>query len=168
MGKDLKPYKDFKPFDGYPVRALSFNPRSSHFLAVCNNAQAKVYTSEGVRKKTTARGDMYLRDMNNTRGHVAALTDGQWNPCSKSQFVTSSSDGTLRLWDMYSANTGLDQCIAQSSLFKCRNEKGQKVEMNAVSFSGNGNLVIGGTEQGQIQIFDIKKAGGSFGTRPQI
>ena len=108
MGRDLKPYKDFKPFDGYPVRALSFNSRSSHFLVVCNSAKAKVYTSEGVRKKTTTRGDMYLRDMNNTRGHVAAITDGQWNPCSKSQFVTSSSDGTLRLWDMYSANTGLD------------------------------------------------------------
>ena len=28
----------------------------------------------------TIRGDMYIQDMANTKGHVAALTDGKWNP----------------------------------------------------------------------------------------
>ena len=36
MNRNLKPYKDFKPFDGHPIRALSFNPSSSHFLCCCH------------------------------------------------------------------------------------------------------------------------------------
>lgn len=37
MNRNLKPFKDFKPFDGHPVRTLSFNPSGSHFLCCCGN-----------------------------------------------------------------------------------------------------------------------------------
>ena len=76
MNRNLKPFKDFKPFDGHPVRTLSFNPNGTHFLCCCGNNQAKIYNSEGVRKKTTIRGDMCLLDMANTKGHVASINDG--------------------------------------------------------------------------------------------
>ena len=90
MNRNLKPYKDFKPFDGHPIRALSFNPSSSHFLCCCGNNQAKVYNSDCVRKKTTIRGDMYLQDMANTKGHVASINDGKWHPKNDQLFITGS------------------------------------------------------------------------------
>jgi WD repeat-containing protein 70 len=37
MNRKLKPFKDFKPFDGHPVRSLSFSPNGEHFLCVCGN-----------------------------------------------------------------------------------------------------------------------------------
>ena len=37
MNRNLKPFKDFKPFDGHPVRTLSFNPSGTHFLCCCGN-----------------------------------------------------------------------------------------------------------------------------------
>jgi WD repeat-containing protein 70 len=76
----LRPYKDFKPFDGYPVTALSWAPSGDHFLSCNASNQAKIFTLDGVKKQTTIRGDMYLHDMNNTRGHVASVLDGKWHP----------------------------------------------------------------------------------------
>ena len=109
MNRNLKPYKDFKPFDGHPVQALSFNPSGTHFLCACGNNQAKVYNSDCLRKKTTIRGDMYLLDMSNTKGHVAGINDGKWHPKNDSLFITGSQDGTIRQWDIESREIGIEK-----------------------------------------------------------
>lgn len=43
---------------------------------------------------------MYIRDLKNTKGHISGLTGGEWNPKSKESILTSSEDGSLRLWDV--------------------------------------------------------------------
>jgi WD40 repeat protein len=101
MNKGLRPYKDFRPFDGHPVRSLSFSPDSnaSMFLCCCGNNQARVYSRNGEKLKTTVRGDMYIQDMMNTKGHVASITCGQFHPKNQELFITSSLDGSVRQWD---------------------------------------------------------------------
>jgi WD repeat-containing protein 70 len=49
MNKGLRPYKEFRPFDGHPVRSLSFSPdtNASMFLCCCGNNQARVYSRDG-------------------------------------------------------------------------------------------------------------------------
>mmetsp|Transcript_2118 Transcript_2118/g.3175 ORF Transcript_2118/g.3175 Transcript_2118/m.3175 type:complete len:154 (-) Transcript_2118:453-914(-) len=99
MNKALKPFKDLVPFDGHPVRSLSFSSDkdAQFFLICCGNNQARVSPSGQVGKKvTTVRGDMYISDMANTKGHVAAITCGSYHPKSINLFLTSSADGTLR------------------------------------------------------------------------
>ena len=108
MNRKLKPFKDFKPFDGHPVRALSFSPSGEHFLCCCGNNQAKIYNSEGVRRKTTVRGDMYIHDMANTKGHVSSINDGRWHPKEESTFATASQDGTVRVWDVNAQLVGIE------------------------------------------------------------
>ena len=51
---------------------------------------------------------MYIQDMNNTKGHVAAITDGRWHPREKQHFITSSLDGSIRQWDIESKPVGVD------------------------------------------------------------
>lgn len=83
MNKTLRAFKDFKPFDGHPVRSLSFSSdvNATMFLVCCGNNQARIYDRESAQKlKTTVRGDMYIYDMANTKGHVAAITGGQFHP----------------------------------------------------------------------------------------
>lgn len=46
------------------------------------------------------KGDMYIRDLKNTKGHISGLTGGEWNPKSKETILTSSEDGSLRIWDV--------------------------------------------------------------------
>ena len=42
------------------------------------------------------RGDMYIRDMRNTTGHVSGLTGGCWHPTDRFTAMTGSEDGTVR------------------------------------------------------------------------
>ena len=50
-------------------------------IVCCGNNQARVYDRESAQKlKTTVRGDMYIYDMAKTKGHVAAITSGQFHP----------------------------------------------------------------------------------------
>mmetsp|Transcript_8622 Transcript_8622/g.14581 ORF Transcript_8622/g.14581 Transcript_8622/m.14581 type:complete len:122 (-) Transcript_8622:1280-1645(-) len=102
MNALLKPYKYFVPFDGHPVRSLgfSFDSNASYFLCCCGNNQARVYDRQTLNKlKTTVRGDMYISDMANTKGHVASITGGQFHPKDSDIFITSSQDGSVRQWD---------------------------------------------------------------------
>ena len=54
------------------------------------------------------KGDNYLVDINNTHGHTYPLTDGKFHPNLKNIFITSSRDGTIRNWDIYSNIHGID------------------------------------------------------------
>lgn len=46
------------------------------------------------------KGDMYIRDLKNTKGHITGLTCGEWHPRDKEKVLTSSEDGSLRIWDV--------------------------------------------------------------------
>lgn len=46
------------------------------------------------------KGDMYIRDLKNTKGHISGLTCGEWHPKTKETILTSSEDGSLRIWDV--------------------------------------------------------------------
>lgn len=43
---------------------------------------------------------MYIHDLKNTKGHISGLTCGEWHPKTKETILTSSEDGSLRLWDV--------------------------------------------------------------------
>lgn len=43
---------------------------------------------------------MYIRDLKNTKGHISGLTWGEWHPRTKETVLTSSEDGSLRIWDV--------------------------------------------------------------------
>lgn len=51
---------------------------------------------EGLLRGECVRGDMYIRDMKNTKGHVTGCTYGVWHPTDKFTAATSSEDGTVR------------------------------------------------------------------------
>lgn len=108
MNQAMRPYKDFKPFDGYPVSNLSFSPSGELFLCCCAGNQAKIFDVDGQRKQTTIRGDMYLHDMSNTKGHISQINCGKWHPKDENLFATAGNDGTIRFWDMKSKPVGMD------------------------------------------------------------
>lgn len=48
----------------------------------------------------THRGDMYIKDVLQTKGHTASINGGCFHPDHSDVFVTCSDDSTIRLWDM--------------------------------------------------------------------
>jgi WD40 repeat protein len=72
-----------EPQDGHPVWAISHSPNGDRFVVATSSAQPKVYDRDGHDIITFVKGDMYLRDLSNTKGHTMSVTCVQWHPVEK-------------------------------------------------------------------------------------
>ncbi|KAH9906144.1 WD repeat domain-containing protein [Xylariomycetidae sp. FL2044] len=85
----------------HPVNHVEFNPLAgSVFLCISAHPQAKILSRDGDILTEFVKGDMYLRDMHNTKGHISEVTAGTWHPTDKNTCVTAGTDSTLRIWDI--------------------------------------------------------------------
>lgn len=84
----------------HPVHHVEFNPASpSQVLVISATTKAKIFSRDGEELVEFVKGDMYLRDMHNTKGHISEITSGTWHPTDRNLFVTAGTDSTLRIWD---------------------------------------------------------------------
>ncbi|KAG4027494.1 hypothetical protein MFRU_029g00180 [Monilinia fructicola] len=85
----------------HPINHVEFNPHAGGtFLCISAHPQAKLMNRDGDVIGEFVKGDMYLRDMNNTKGHISEITTGTWSPIDKNICVTAGTDSTLRIWDV--------------------------------------------------------------------
>ena len=85
----------------HPVHHVEFNPLSpAQILVVSATPQARIFSRDGELLTDFIKGDMYLRDMNHTKGHVSEITTGTWHPTNPDLCVTAGTDSTLRIWDV--------------------------------------------------------------------
>ena len=63
-------FRSIEVQDGYPVTALSHSPSGDRFIVGTGSSQPKVYDREGVELMKFVKGDMYLRDLTNTKVRV--------------------------------------------------------------------------------------------------
>lgn len=105
----LRAFKSVDPSAGkasdntetHPINHVEFSPHSgSQFLCISEHPQAKILSRDGEVLAEFVKGDMYIRDMNNTKGHVSAITTGTWSPTDPNVIVTAGTDSTLRIWDI--------------------------------------------------------------------
>lgn len=105
----LRAFKSIDPSDDktaansetHPINHVEFNPLSGGtFLCISAHPQAKIMNRDGEVLGEFQKGDMYLRDMKNTKGHISEITTGTWNPVDKNLCVTAGTDSTLRIWDV--------------------------------------------------------------------
>ncbi|CAG9464534.1 unnamed protein product [Pedinophyceae sp. YPF-701] len=152
MTTALRSYREMEPSEGHPVVSLSFSPNSELLLAVTGSPQPKLYDREGHSLGEFPRGDMYIRDMRNTKGHVSSCTGGSFHPADRGKAMTSSVDGTVRLWDCWA--------LKQTCVIKPALSRPGRVHVTACAFDATGNRAVGGLSDGCIQIWDLR---GSFG-----
>lgn len=85
----------------HPINQVLFNPNSpSQVLVISATPQAKLFSRDGEEIREFVKGDMYLRDMHNTKGHISEITSAAWHPTNKELFVTAGTDSSLRIWDV--------------------------------------------------------------------
>ncbi|KAI9893119.1 MAG: hypothetical protein M1814_000667 [Vezdaea aestivalis] len=87
----------FRSIEASALKHIEFGPASS-FLQI--GTTAKILSRDGEVQTEFVKGDMYLRDMNKTKGHVSEITTGTWHPTDKTRCVTAGTDSTLRIWDV--------------------------------------------------------------------
>ncbi|KAE8555442.1 hypothetical protein EYB25_000138 [Talaromyces marneffei] len=91
----------------HSVHYVAFNPISpGQILVIPATPQPKILDRDGNVLTEFVKGDMYLRDMHNTKGHVSEVTSGAWSPTDYNLCATAGTDSTVRIWDV---NVGRNQ-----------------------------------------------------------
>ena len=84
------------------------------------------------------------------RGHVADLTAATWNPTSSTEFLTSSNDSTLRIWDTSNRMAHKSIIVVKSR------ERGARTKVTMCAYNSDGHTVSGGCEDGTIHLWDTR------------
>ncbi|KAF2755859.1 WD40 repeat-like protein [Pseudovirgaria hyperparasitica] len=137
--------------EAHPIYQASFSPLSSNqILVITASPQAKVFSRDGELQCEFAKGDMYLRDMNNTKGHVSEVTSGAWHPTNRDLCVTAGTDSTLRIWDVNNKRAQRDVIVHKSQL----PGSGGRTRMTAVSWGspmqGGPNVLVAAAYDGSL------------------
>ncbi|XP_026153819.1 WD repeat-containing protein 70 isoform X2 [Mastacembelus armatus] len=147
MDQALQAFRSLQPCECHQIRSLQYSMTGDVILVVSGNAQAKVLDRDGFNVMECVKGDQYIVDMANTKGHTAMLNCGCWHPKIKEEFMTCSNDGTVRTWDLNSEKK-------HKSVFKPRSFQGKKVIPTCCTYSRDGKLVAAGCQDGTVQIWD--------------
>jgi len=153
MNNKVQAFRTFEPVEAHQVQRVSYSPSGSEMLVCCGNAHAKIYNRDGRELLGCHKGDMYVTDPKNTKGHVSMITDGQWHPTDKTTFMTCSTDGTVRLWDTKSRLTGVEQLISHSYVMRPRSSRNLKVLVSTAVYSHDGQKIVAGCQDGSLQVF---------------
>ncbi|XP_031414203.1 WD repeat-containing protein 70 [Clupea harengus] len=147
MDTSLQAFRSLQPCECHQIRSLQYSNTGDVILVVAGNAQAKVLDRDGFNVMECVKGDQYIVDMANTKGHTAMLNSGCWHPKIKEEFLTCSNDGTVRTWDVNSEKK-------HKSVFKPRSYQGKRVIPTCCTYSRDGKLIAAGCQDGTIQIWD--------------
>lgn len=117
MDTSMKSFRILQPCENYPIRCLQYSVTGDTILVVSGNSQAKILDRDGFEKLECVKGDQYITDMANTKGHTAQLTSGCWHPVKKEEFITSSLDSTLRIWNIPNSKQQKQVCNLKKKMF---------------------------------------------------
>jgi WD40 repeat protein len=138
MDTRFKPFRCIEPCGSHQIHDLKYSTTGDKILIISGEAKARVYDRNGLEIAEYQKGDPYIRDLRMTCGHVAALTSGAWNPAVKNRFITSSTDGSIRLWDVDNTRKQADVIAYKTK------ERGGRTPVTAVAYSSDGKMIAGG------------------------
>lgn len=140
--------------ESHPIHHIEFNPQAGNLLlCISAHPQAKILDRDGDVLTTFVKGDMYLRDMHNTKGHISEITSGTWHPTEKSLIVTAGTDSTLRIWDINNKRSQKEVVVFKS---KAAGSAGRS-KMTAVAWGtpaqGGSNILISAALDGTLVMY---------------
>lgn len=93
-----------------------------------------------------------MTDQARTSGHTASVTGVDWHPFERDIVLTSSMDGSARLWNL-NGKTQFHMLVCDK-VYQPKNFKGQRVGVTAVAFHPGGRQFVVGTACGSIQVWN--------------
>ncbi len=139
----------------HPVHQVLFNPLSpSQMLVITALPQAKIFSRDGELITEFVKGDMYLRDMHNTKGHVSEITSGTWHPTNREMCVTAGTDSTLRIWDVNNRRSQKDVIVVKSKVAG----SGGRTRVTSVAWGspmqGGNNILVAASLDGGLAMWN--------------
>ncbi|GFT05712.1 WD repeat-containing protein 70 [Nephila pilipes] len=150
MDVSLQSFRCLRPCESHQIKNLEYSVTGDTILVVAGNSQAKIFDRDGFELLECPKGDQYISDTARTKGHIAMLNDGCWNPRFREEFLTCSNDGSLRIWLM-------DEKTEQKHVIKPRQQGGLRAIPISCKYSRDGQLVAAACQDGSIQMWDHRK-----------
>ncbi|KAM9955470.1 hypothetical protein ACTFIW_010466 [Dictyostelium discoideum] len=147
MDSSFRSFREIEPSEGTQVRSIQFSNLGDIFSALPYTTQIRIYDRDGHFKNESVSGDRFIQDLYHTKGHVSTLTAQCWHPTERDELISSSIDGTIRVWDV-------NQLSKNKSVIKSKNQKGSRVGVSNCCFDQRGDLVTGGMSDGTIAQWD--------------
>lgn len=144
MTSSYRPFKTFEPAENYPVVHLEFSPHSDVLLCLTASKHARIFSREGEEIAVFRKGDVFLRDMRHTTGHVTDITCGAWNPTKPGWFMTGGTDSTVRLWDSEYTEKQQTVIVLRSK------DRGSKTHASAAKYMPDGRTLIAAGTDGAV------------------
>jgi len=160
-GMDLaaRPFKVVTVQDGHSiVKVVTSNTGDRIFIGT-TSAQPIVLDRDGHQIIEFNKGDMYVTDMAHTDGHVANVTGVDWHPLNRDIAITSSFDGSVRMWNLEKNKTKFHKLCSGKEVYRIKCSMGKRTKVTCVIFAPGGREFACGTSCGSIQIWNITKVG---------
>ena len=162
---------DNDPLDStgrHMLTCLGPSPSGAAWIVGTTSSQPKVIDREGSATLFNfVKGDNYVTDASNTKGHTSGVTGVAFHPLMKEVCFTCSRDGSIRQWDVSGRGKLVFQkwLVCQKVIGKCKNEKGQRTQITSnIGIHPSGRKIVVGTSCGSIQVWNC--FGNSLNTRP--
>ena len=150
MDINLKPFRTIEPMESHWIHSLKYSATGDMLLIGAGNAQPKVLDRDGHQIYECKKGDQYIVDMRNTKGHISMVRNCCWDPKDRNLFISSGDDGTIRLWDINTVRKNKDVIVT-------KNMQRKKTGCTYCMFSHDGKLILGAGQDGSIQGWDTKR-----------
>ncbi|EGO04328.1 hypothetical protein SERLA73DRAFT_68025 [Serpula lacrymans var. lacrymans S7.3] len=147
MNTQSRSFKSWEPAGPCYVNDLKYSHDGKRFLVISGTTQAKLFDRDGEEQATYAKGDMYIRDMKRTLGHVFELSSCAWHPKDSQHFITSSADSTIRLWDVENRRKQMDVIVVKSR------QRGARSKVVTCAYSPDGGLISGACTDGALHLW---------------
>ncbi|KAJ3285866.1 hypothetical protein HDU79_006976 [Rhizoclosmatium sp. JEL0117] len=148
MNENFRPFRSIdEPCGGNPIRDLQFSNSGDQFLIASGANQAKLYDREGSMVCEYMKGDMYLRDIKHTKGHISALTCCKWHPTDRSIFLTASLDSSIRIWNVDMKRENKVVIPVKSK------DKGGRTAITAATYSPDGKIIAAIGQDGELRLW---------------
>ena len=115
---------------------MQYSNTGSCFVVAGGDERARMYDRDGKEIQVFAKGDMYISDLNHTKGHTAAITKIFFDPSNHERMLTSSRDSSMRIWD-------IEDPTQQVHVLKIVQGKGRRVAFTTCAYGLLTILVFG-------------------------
>ncbi|PFH33482.1 WD domain, G-beta repeat-containing protein [Besnoitia besnoiti] len=169
MTNRMRSYRQVTPVEKHAVETLAFSARNDLVLVASGDAQCRIYSAQDPSQPmvTTTKGDMYVRDVAQTKGHTHKVLDCHFHPVEKHLFVSCGLDASVRLWDVNAPLYGMLQTLPHIACMKAVDRRGLNSSAthcaSCMYTPTKGNAVVVGCADGSLQMWGNLGSRKSFG-----
>ena len=143
------------PLQNQPQHTIRTHRNEGYALDWSRTSDPRLLTGDNdglIYLTTVSQGGAFATDTKPFKGHNSSVEEIQWSPSETSVFASSSSDGTVRVWDIRSKSRKPAITVQAS-----------RTDVNVMSWSRQtSHLLASGADDGVWAVWDLRqwKAGG--------